>query len=421
MGQSQIFSSFVTGGKAPYSYQWYLNGTAVPGANSRNWTFTPTTVGNYQVYLNTTDALNFKVQSNIVKDITVFSSPNVAIGPVSVNLTVGNTQQFTSTVAGGLAPYAYQWYYSNGTAISGSTASTLVYKANFTGTYSIYLNVNDSLDYEVQSNTAILNIYSHPTVTISPASVNMTVNTLYTFSSTSIGGLGPYTYQWYLNGSEVPGAIGDSWAFNVTTAGTYMIYMRITDNLTAIVQSNTATARVASQLIVKITPTQLKMYVGQSQTFSSSVSGGMAPYACQWYLNDNAVSGASSQNWNFTPTSSGNYTVYLRVTDTLNFKVQSNIATEITVYSQLTVSISPTSVNITVGNPQTFTSNVSGGAQPYTYQWYLNGSIVSSANSSSWTYTPNALGNFAVYLVVRDNNTQSTQSNFATVQVGNDT
>ena len=67
-------------------------------------------------------------------------------------MTIGNTQQFTSSATGGLIPYTYQWYYANDTAISGATSSTLVYKANFTGTYNIYLNVTDALNYRVKSN-----------------------------------------------------------------------------------------------------------------------------------------------------------------------------------------------------------------------------------------------------------------------------
>ena len=101
--------------------------------------------------------------------------PSTIISPNSVNMTVGSSNQFSSTVTGGLSPYTYQWYYTNGTAITGATTSTLTYKANITGTYNIYLNVTDSLNYKVTSNTATLNVYSQPTVTISPASVNITV------------------------------------------------------------------------------------------------------------------------------------------------------------------------------------------------------------------------------------------------------
>src|SRR5665647_576432 len=85
---------------------------------------------------------------------------------------------------------------------------------------------------------------------------------------------------------------------------------------------------------VSITPTNVRMDLGQSQNFNSSVSGGKLPYSYQWYLNNTAVSGATSQNWTFTPTTIGHFKVYVNVTDGLNIKVQSNNVTDIAVYDQ---------------------------------------------------------------------------------------
>src|SRR5665647_3636516 len=85
---------------------------------------------------------------------------------------------------------------------------------------------------------------------------------------------------------------------------------------------------------VNITPTNVRMGLGKSQNFNASVSGGRLPYSYQWYLNNSAVLGATSQSWTFTPTSIGHYKVYLNVTDALGVRVQSNIVTGITVYNQ---------------------------------------------------------------------------------------
>ena len=113
--------------------------------------------------------------------------------------------------------------------------------------------------------------------------------------------------------------------------------------------------------------------VGTTVQFTSTVAGGLMPYAYQWYLNDTEVSGATANTWNFTPATIGHYKVYLNVTDALNDTIQSNIVTDITVNPQTTVTISPTNVNMTVGKSSTFSSNVSGGTMPYSYQWYING------------------------------------------------
>jgi hypothetical protein len=112
-------------------------------------------------------------------------------------------------------------------------------------------------------------------------------------------------------------------------------------------------------LQVTITPTQVKMYVGQSQTFSSSVTGGIPPYTYQWYLNDTAVSGATSSNWTFTPRSAGHYKVYLNVTDGLNFRVQSNVVSDILVGSvYLLLTAGPGQGPYVRGESVTFTVDV---------------------------------------------------------------
>jgi hypothetical protein len=63
--QSQLFTSTVSAGTPPYSYQWYLNDTTVSGANSSNWTFAPTSAGSYTVYVKVTDSVGIQATSNV--------------------------------------------------------------------------------------------------------------------------------------------------------------------------------------------------------------------------------------------------------------------------------------------------------------------------------------------------------------------
>jgi len=83
----------------------------------------------------------------------------------------------------------------------------------------------------------------------------------------------------------------------------------------------------------------------------------------------------------------------------------------------LTVSISPTSASILVGQSVTFTSTVSGGYTPYTYQWYLNGNPVSGATADTWTFTPTESGIFYVYVKVTDDKGDTAQSETARITV----
>jgi len=79
VGESLIFSSMVSGGIPPYSYQWYLNGSAVPGATADSWTFTPVSVGVYEVYLNVTDSS---------RGIAISQIATVSVAPPSITATV---------------------------------------------------------------------------------------------------------------------------------------------------------------------------------------------------------------------------------------------------------------------------------------------------------------------------------------------
>lgn len=169
-------------------------------------------------------------------------------------------------------------------------------------------------------------------------------------------------------------------------------------------------------LSVSISPTSKVIDLGHYVTFTSSVSGGTSPYSYQWYLDGAAVTGADSSSWIFTPTSTGYYLVHLNVTDDLGEETKSNIA-EVTVNPELSVSVQPASSAITLGQSVGFTSTVSGGTPPYNYQWYVNETEVSGANSPSWTFTPTSAGYYLVSLKVTDGALAAALSNEADVTV----
>jgi hypothetical protein len=96
--------------------------------------------------------------------------------------------------------------------------------------------------------------------------------------------------------------------------------------------------------------------------------------------------------------------------------VKSNVA-EVTVNPSLSVSIQPLSSTITLGESVDFTSTVSGGTLPYSYQWYLNDTAVDGADDPSWTFTPTSTGYYLVCLKVTDGASAVALSNEAEVTV----
>jgi PKD repeat protein len=113
----------------------------------------------------------------------------------------------------------------------------------------------------------------------------------------------------------------------------------------------------------------------------------------------NPSSGYVFDHWELNGTNVGTTTTYT-VTMNANYVLKAFFKTAPT---PPTVSISPMTASILLGQQVTFTSTVTGGTPPYKYQWYLNNQPVSGATSPTWTFTPTATGTYFVFLEVTDN------------------
>jgi parallel beta-helix repeat protein len=215
----------------------------------------------------------------------------------------------------------YEWNFGGGNYASGMIVT---YRYSSAGTFTVTLKVSDSEGlWDIEQKRIEVKA---PRVTISPLSASLIVDKSVTFTSTVSGGYPPYSYQWYLNGSLVSGATSSTWTFTPLSIGTHKVYLKVTDIYGNVAISDTATITVASQLAVSISPISASIFIGQSVTFTSNTSGGYTPYTYQWFLNGSPVSGATSDAWTFTSTTSGIYHVYLNVTDGKGNTAQSETA-----------------------------------------------------------------------------------------------
>lgn len=134
----------------------------------------------------------------------------------------------------------------------------------------------------------------------------------------------------HVSGSSVPvTAIPDScyaldhWELDgadVGSANPYSVLMDANHTLHAIFRYS------SPPLSISIDPLSATIFIGDSVIFTSTVNGGVSPYDYQWYLNNNPVTGGNAASWAFTPTSTGIFHVYLRVTDSCNNTAQSDTA-----------------------------------------------------------------------------------------------
>jgi len=324
VGQSQMFTSSASGGAPPYSYQWYLNGVAVSGGTSKDWTFTPAAAGTFEIYLNATDAIGMTAKSNVV-NVTVNPPLSVSVSPASVAMNIGQSVTFDSSVSGGVAPYLYQWYL-NETAVTGATYKNWTFSPTSFGQYLVYLKITDGLAVVKQSNIVPVTVSPELATSIAPITATMDVGQSLTFTSGVSGGTKPYAYQWYLDNVAVSGATDSTWTFSPTATGLYSVYVNVTDNVGSTAKSNIASITVNVQPSASISPTSATIKFGQSYTFSSVVSGGTPPYVYQWFVNGSSAIGATNATFVYSPFSSGYHRISLRVTDSVSFSVESNIA-----------------------------------------------------------------------------------------------
>ena len=216
------------------SYQWYLNGTAIQGAT--NATYAATTPGNYTVIGSVANCNSAPSATTTLTDGTP-ATPTITAGGATT-ICQGSTVMLTasSTTTG----VTYQWYL-NGAAIPG--ANTPTYTVNMAGAYTV-----------VATSTANCTSTSSATnITVDPLPATPTI----TQSGGTLTSSAATGNQWYLNGTAIPGATGQTYV--VTANGSYTVVTTSTNGCpsassTAVNIINTGIAGNLSDLNVQVYP-----------------------------------------------------------------------------------------------------------------------------------------------------------------------
>ena len=125
VGGEATFAVRATGLPRP-RFQWFFNGSAIPGATAANYTVAnalPSSVGAY--YAIVTNGL--EVRSTVPATLTVtteLSAPSVVTPPAEVELYTGQTGRF-AVAACAYPPATYQWL-SNSVPVAGATDRVLL-------------------------------------------------------------------------------------------------------------------------------------------------------------------------------------------------------------------------------------------------------------------------------------------------------
>ena len=362
-GGSVVFTAGTAGAAA---YNWFLNGAAISGATGQ--TYTASASGTYSVSITSASGCT----SPMSADSTVSINPTPATPTVTANgstpVCQGGTVLLTANASGAAS---YQWS-EGGTAIPGATGST--YAAGTSGDYTVSITDAHGCTSSASTATAV-------TIIPTPAAPTLSAGGPTTFCSGSsvvltATGTGAVTYQWFLDGTSIPGVTGNT--YTASTAGNY------TAEFTNV---NGCTSAVSASLPVTVNPPPAAPAIGPGGPTAFCTGGSVVLTAVaagtgtfQWFLDGVPVSGATAQT--YTATATGSYTV----TITNGCSSIPSTAIPVTVYTPLTTA------TITAGGPTTFCQGNSvlltaSGTDANSFQWYLNGTPIISATTQTYVAT----------------------------------
>ena len=292
----------------------------------------------------------------VTAPMTVNPLPVAITGPTLV--CVGSTITLSDLTGGGT------WSSSNTLlATVGSTTGVVTGISSGVVTITYTLGTGCYVTYNVTVNTPPAIITPVGDTTFCPGGfVALTANT----------GAG-LTYQWYVGGVAIPGALSSSYI--ATTAGNYQVKVTNSNGCSAfsIPMSVTIATPVASITATSSTT----ICAGTSITLDANIGIGLS---YQWLLGGAAISGAVGAT--LTTNVAGDYSCV--VTNSTGCSATSNVITVDTISS-------PTA-NITLSGPLTFCQGDSvvmttDFAATYTYQWYNASGAITGATGQSYSAT----------------------------------
>lgn len=415
-GTSIEFTATAVNGGASPSYEWLKNGTPIVPAETDSIFNSSSLVTGDEISCVMTSGLgcvsNSPDTSNI---ITVTVSQTVAakitISASKDTICLNSNVDFTASPENEGANPTYQWYngvvpipgatnvtYSSTTINDGDTISCVM--------ASSLTCVTGSPD---TSNLIIVAVLPDVTasVTISGSPDPICEGDHVVFSATPVNGGKNPVYQWIINSKDVAAATNQVYETDTLHTGD-VIELRITSNQQCVTNSLVT----SSPLNLTVNPVlNVSVNISANVTFpvcagtlicftATPLNGGTPTYV--WKVDGVAQSGFNDSVFCKSDLTDGQE-VEVEMTTSMQCalpqKASSNkITADVSPTLTASVSISPKTVNICVGNNVDFTAiPVNGGTTP-SYQWQING--VDTSGQTQSTFSTNNLKNGDIVTVV---------------------
>jgi hypothetical protein len=251
---SRVTFSVSAKGAPPLSYQWLYNGAPIPDATNTSYTTPQLAVGdsgNFTVTISN----SFGITPSRAAVLTVVGIPEITTPLGNLIVPYGSNVTLTVGATGGALTYA--WLFNN-RLIIGATGPTLSIPNATTAESGGYrVIVGNPAGLAVVSDatlavdpTPIITTHPQPQAALLGAAVNLSVSAI---------GEPPLSFQWRLNGTDIPGANSSTLAIpaaNGTNAGDYTVLV-----------SNLAipSGVLSSNATLRVTGPQMRLGVGGGQ------------------------------------------------------------------------------------------------------------------------------------------------------------
>ncbi|MBK9075146.1 MAG: T9SS type A sorting domain-containing protein [Flavobacteriales bacterium] len=341
----------LTAGGGNGSYQWQADGLDIPAAT--NATYDAITSGDYTVVL--TNACGTDASDPI--SVTVNASPEHELLQTSFLSCDGTPVTIEAQDLSGQIGLTYQWYL-DGSAVSGETSISIL--ASVAGSYTLEVtNGNTGCGFTTGAATLVLEQVTAPQVT-AQGSTDICAGASVSLEADIIIGA---TYQWYLDGTLIPGATDPTYL--AEAAGAYTVIAT---------SANGCASEPSADVTVTVlpAPTAPNVIASDTTTFCAGASVQLladvivgATY--QWTLDGLDIAGATGTD--IITSDGGTYAVVVTGANGCVAVPSNSIL--------VTVNALP-AIPVITASLDTLFSSGNG-----TFQWYLGGTEIVGATNSS--------------------------------------
>ncbi|MFY9717382.1 MAG: PKD domain-containing protein [Thermoplasmata archaeon] len=279
--------------------------------------FSYTEPGTYTVYAEIGDF--FDVYSFVTTTLVVDQLTELAPSAVENPTEVGAAVAFTAGATLGTGGYTYAWNFGDGSPISAAADPTHTYAA--AGTYTVTLNVTDSIGSWNQT-TFTVTVDPRLTATAAPNKAATDLGDAVTFTATPAGGSGSYaSYAWTYGDSDT--GTGASASHTYAGTGTYTVDVTVTDSLGFTVEATTSVT-INPDLTGAISASTLSPTTTTSVSFTATPTGGTPTYTYAWTFGDGGTSTSATPSHTYS--SAGTFTATVVITDAVGGTVTKTLS-----------------------------------------------------------------------------------------------